>query len=94
MRELITDARNIRHSVVTGSDGDGNAIITRIEAVLTVMTRKMQFSGSGLLQTEDLETVRFDMSIVSAKKLIKDIQQWVEDAEKEREILTVADAVR
>ena len=94
MRELITDARNIRHSVVIGKDGDGNAISTRIEAVFTVMTRKMQFSGSGLLQTEDLETVRFDMSIVSAKKLIKDIQQWVNDAEKEREILTVADAVR
>lgn len=87
MRALISDARNIRHSVV---DEDGEkSIQTTIEAVITVMTRKIAFSGSGLFQTEDLETMRFEMTISAAKKLVKHIEEWIDTAEEEREQLSL-----
>ena len=93
MRQLTCDARNIRHSIV---ERDGEIKLeTFIEAILTVMTRKMQFSGSGLVQTEDLETMRFEMTVSGAKRLVKDIERWIEDAETERAKLSlnVDDAV-
>jgi hypothetical protein len=76
MRAMISDARNIRHTIVN-DDGE-NKIQTTIEAVITVMTRKMQFSGSGLVQTEDLESMRFEMTISGARKLIEHMEGWIE----------------
>jgi hypothetical protein len=85
MRALVTTARNIRHSIK--ADGDESEIVTEIEAILTVMTREMEFKGSGIVQTEGLETLRFDMTIKAAKHLVSTIEQWVEHAEKERALL-------
>ena len=88
MSVLFSDARNIRHSIV--EDGDGKKTIqTTIEAVITLMTRKVVFSGTGISQTEDLETVRFDMGISAAKKLIEHIESWIDTAEEEQEQLTL-----
>lgn len=85
MRAMISDARNIRHTIV---DDDGEKKIqTTIEAVITVMTRKMAFSGSGLVQTEDLESMRFEMTISAARKLIEHMGGWIESAEQEHEQL-------
>ena len=87
MRSLVCDARNIRHCVVERDDE--TKIETLIEAVFTVMTRKMQFSGSGLIQTEDLESMRFEMTVSGAKRLVEDIEKWIEDAESENRKLTL-----
>ena len=87
MRAMISDARNIRHTIVN-DDGE-NKIQTTIEAVITVMTRKMQFSGSGLVQTEDLESMRFEMTISGARKLIEHMEGWIESAEQEHEQLSL-----
>jgi len=87
MRAMISDARNIRHTIV---DDDGEQKIqTTIEAVITVMTRKMEFSGSGLVQTEDLESMRFEMTISAARKLIEHMEGWIESAEQEHEQLSL-----
>jgi hypothetical protein len=86
MTVLFSDARNIRHSVVE-DDGE-KRLQTTIEAVLTLMTRKTVFSGTGISQTEDLETVRFEMGISAAKKFIEHIEAWIEAAEEEQELLT------
>lgn len=87
MSALFSDARNIRHSVI---DNDGEkSIQTTIEAVISLMTRKMSFSGTGIVQTEDLETVRFEMTISAAKKFIEHIEEWIETAEEEREMLSI-----
>ena len=75
------------HSIV---DDDGEQKIqTTIEAVITVMTRKMEFSGSGLVQTEDLESMRFEMTISAARKLIEHMESWIESAEQEHEQLSL-----
>lgn len=87
MRALISDARNIQHRVI---DEDGEkSIQTTIEAVLTVMTRKMAFSGSGIAQTDDLETMRFEMTIAGARRLIEHFEEWIETAENERQSLAL-----
>lgn len=87
MSVLFSDARNIRHSII---DDDGEqSIQTTIEAVISLMSRKMSFSGTGIVQTEDLETVRFDMSIAAAKKFVEHIEQWIETAEDEHEQLAL-----
>jgi hypothetical protein len=83
---MISDSRNIRHTIV---DDDGKKIQTTIEAVITVMTRKMQFSGSGLVQTEDLESMRFEMTISAARRLIEHMEDWIESAEQEHDQLSL-----
>ena len=85
MRQLACTARNIRHCVVD-RDGDGDAkVVTIIEAVLAVMTREMEFTGTGVVQVNVLESsCRFDMSIDAAKSLRDDIDRWIADAERER----------
>ncbi len=87
MRSLICDARNIRHCIVERDDE--TEIETLIEAVFTVLTRKMQFSGAGLVQSEDLESMRFEMTISGARRLVEDIKKWIEDAERENRRLTL-----
>lgn len=83
MRSLISTARNIQHSI-TKTDDSEEKLQTTIEAVLTVMTRRMAFSGSGIFHTEDLETMRFEMTISAAEGFIKHLQEWVDSAEDER----------
>lgn len=87
MRQLAADARNIRHCV-SGMNEDGSSEVTTfIEAVITVMTKQMAFSGAGIIQQEALETLRFEMCIESAEKLRDDIGKWIDDAKKERKNL-------
>ncbi len=86
MSVLFSDARNIRHSVVEDDDGK-KSIQTAIEAVISIMSRKTSFSGTGIVQTEELETVRFDMSISAAKKFVEHIEAWIETAEEEQDML-------
>jgi hypothetical protein len=86
MSALFSDARNIRHSVVEDDDGK-KSILTTIEAVISLMTRKMVFSGTGISKTEDLETVRFEMTISAAKKFVEHIESWIETAEEEQDML-------
>lgn len=88
MSVLFSDARNIRHSVVEDDDGK-QSIQTTIEAVISLMDRKMSFSGTGIVQTEDLQTVRFEMTVSAAKKFVEHIEQWIETAEDERELLVL-----
>jgi hypothetical protein len=85
---LFSDARNIRHSVVEDDDGK-KSIQTTIEAVISLMTRKMVFAGTGIAQTEDLETVRFEMTITAAKKFVEHVEAWIETAEDEQEMLSL-----
>ena len=87
MRQLACDARNIRHCVIDDDEGN-KTIMTLIEAVITVMTKQMEFSGAGMIQQESLETIRFEMGLKSAQKFRDDIDQWIQDALKERESLT------
>lgn len=87
MRSVVCDARNISHHLI--NDEEGTTVETFIEAVITVMTRKMQFSGSGLLQTEELETLRFAMTIEGARTLVQHIERWIDDAECEHRSLTL-----
>jgi hypothetical protein len=84
MPVLFSDARNIRHSIVENDDGE-QSIQTTIEAVITLMNRKTAFCGTGITQTEDLETVRFEMTISAAKKFVEHIEAWIDTAEKEYE---------
>ena len=88
MSVLFSDARNIRHSIVENEDGE-KSIQTTIEAVISIMSRKMSFSGTGIVQTEELETVRFDMTISAAKRLIEHVEAWIETAEEEQEMLSL-----
>jgi hypothetical protein len=88
MSVLFSDARNIRHSVVEDDNGK-KSIQTTIEAVISLMSRKTAFCGTGITQTEDLETVRFEMTISAAKKFIEHIEQWIGTAEDERELLVL-----
>ena len=87
MRQLACDARNIRHCV-SGMEEDGSPkVATLIEAVITVMTKEMEFSGTGMVQSEKLETLRFEMGLTGAKLLRDDIDKWIADAVAERESL-------
>ena len=88
MSVLFSDARNIRHSIVENDDGE-QSIQTTIEAVISLMSRKTSFCGTGITQAEELETVRFEMTISAAKKFIEHIEQWIETAEDERELLSL-----
>ena len=84
MRQLASDARNIRHCVAGDMEDGSPKVITLIEAVITVMTKEMSFSGTGMVQVEKLETLRFEMSINAAKQLRDDIDKWITDAGAER----------
>lgn len=86
MRQLACDARNIRHCVVEAEGGE-KKVATLIEAVITVMTKQMEFVGMAMMQREGLETIRFEMSLSGAKQLRDDIDKWIEDANAEREFL-------
>ena len=83
MRQLAADARNIRHCIVDGE------IRTLIEAVITVMGKEMSFVGTGMVQQETLETLRFEMGLKGAKQLRDDIDGWIKEAEEERALLTL-----
>jgi len=86
--ELVSDARNISHVV----RGGGTELITFIEAIVTTANRKITIGTTGHVVTEEFETLRFFMSIASAKVFRDDIDKWIESAEEEHARLTLAPA--
>lgn len=78
MRELIAVARNNYHRIV------GDLTETTIEAVLTVRNRKLEFLGGSLVPIDELETVRFGMTIEGAQLLADDLVKWIETAKEEK----------
>lgn len=85
MTQLCCDARNIRHMI----DGDGT-LVTLIEAIITVQSRQMIFAGASMVQSDTMDTHRFEMGIESAKTLVEDMQRWIKDAEEEHAKISVS----
>ncbi len=86
MRELISDARNIRHRIVNKQDGS-KELVTNIEFVLSVSNRNFVYSGASIQAQDSLETIRFESCIEGCEAFANDILAWVKDAKLEREAL-------
>ena len=84
MKHLIGTAFNIQHVV------SENNIYTGIEAVLVVGEKTtIGLTSSGLRRDEVVSDIRFSMDIDDAKKLIKSIAEWIQQAESLHERLTL-----
>lgn len=84
MKELVATARNITHSVIPGEDG-----VTRpaIEAILTLGEKQPVFRGLDIAREMHLSEVRFEMDLDTAMHLQRNLQEWIESAEMESQLV-------
>lgn len=82
MQALIGTARNIRHSL-----DENENVHPEIEAVLTTLVKGAEFVGSGIVATENLNTIRFSMTPSACRQLAKHAAAWADEAEKEASML-------
>lgn len=82
MNVLVTTGRNIRH-IFNDSTGTTEP---EIEAVLTTYGKHIDFVGAGLTQVERCETIRFSMTIASAKALATQLTEWAKSAEEQSKL--------
>lgn len=83
MRDLLAVARNNYHRIIE------DQIETTIEVVLSVRSRKLEFHGGGLRQNEELETIRFGMTLEAAQMLHDDLEKWIETAKDEKDRISL-----
>jgi hypothetical protein len=88
--ELIGSARNISHTIAA-VDGVIKAVPT-IEAVLMVADKRWQWLGGSVGKTNALRTIRFDLTIEGAVGLRDAINDWIDDAKDEAEMIEVKEA--
>lgn len=84
MKTLICTARN--HRVFVKDNGELNP---EIEAVLTLSEKQIEYIGTGLVNVEKTETVRFAMSPESARKVAENLNTWADEADELEERLEV-----
>lgn len=84
MKELVATARNITHSVLPGEDG-----VTKpaIEAILTFGEKQPVLRGLEIVRELQLSEVRFEMDLDSAMQLQRNLQEWIESAELESQLV-------
>ncbi len=85
MGTLIAFARNIRHFIFQGR------IFPEIELVLITATKTARFTDSGdaITPADTIETIRIRMHVAGARKLADDLKAWADEADRERERLTL-----
>jgi len=83
MQTLVAIARNIRHRIRDGG------IYTDIEAILTTHEKTNAIINEQIVETNQLNTIRFNIPFVEMEQLIQNLTQWRDDAKAERDRLSL-----